>query len=77
MPMGEVVAIVSLENIYSTRDAVGFARKWDEEEFGDYGPGRWAWMFKDIKRIIPVPAKGAMGLWDWQGEIVPWEKQGG
>ncbi len=37
-----------------------------EREFGDYSPGRWAWILEDVKRLPePVPAKGKQGLWYW------------
>lgn len=37
-----------------------------ERTFGNYEPGRWAWLLADVKPLPwPVPAKGALGLWDW------------
>lgn len=34
--------------------------------FGDFTPGRFAWILKDIKRLDePAIAKGALGLWEW------------
>lgn len=37
-----------------------------ELAFGNYEPGRWAWLLADIKALpAPVPAKGALGLWEW------------
>lgn len=38
-----------------------------ERAFGDYSPGRWAWLLADVKRLeTPIPAKGALGLWVWE-----------
>lgn len=38
-----------------------------EIDFGDYATGRFAWFLDDIRPLpFPVPAKGALGLWDWQ-----------
>ncbi len=39
-----------------------------ERRFGDYTPGRWAWIFtRDISLVIPpVEIQGALGLWNWQ-----------
>ena len=38
----------------------------DESSFGDYTPGRWAWILDDAKPLPePIPAKGAPGLWEW------------
>lgn len=40
----------------------------NEFAFGDYTPGRYAWLLTDIKPLPePIPAKGALGLWEWQG----------
>lgn len=38
-----------------------------ELEFGDYAPGRWAWILDEVE-ILPEPisAKGMLGLWDWE-----------
>lgn len=41
-----------------------------ERAFGDYTPGRYAWLLADIQPLKQVPARGALGLWEWhvQGE---------
>ena len=32
--------------------------------FGDYSPGRWGWMLRDVRPLaVPVPARGQQGLW--------------
>ncbi|RJX17561.1 MAG: ASCH domain-containing protein [Desulforudis sp.] len=37
-----------------------------ELSFGDYTPGRFAWIFGAIVRLPePIPAKGALGLWSF------------
>lgn len=37
-----------------------------QRPFGDYTPGRFAWLLADIKRVDPPePAKGRQGLWMW------------
>lgn len=39
----------------------------EERRFGDYSPGRWAWLLADVTRLNePMPAKGSMGLWEWE-----------
>lgn len=31
---------------------------------GQYGPGRWAWVLKDVEALdAPFPAKGKLGIW--------------
>jgi hypothetical protein len=38
-----------------------------ELPFGDFTPGRFAWLLADVKPLPkPIPAKGALGLWEWQ-----------
>lgn len=37
-----------------------------ELEFGDYEPGRYAWVFGRVKAFAkPIPARGALALWEW------------
>lgn len=39
-----------------------------EASLGDYSAGRWAWILADIRPLAElVPAKGALGLWEWDG----------
>jgi hypothetical protein len=36
-----------------------------ERSFGDYSPGRWAWLLADVEPLPePVPFKGAQGFFD-------------
>lgn len=42
-----------------------------EQAFGDYTPGRYAWLLHNIEPIRkPIPYSGALGLWEWD-EAVP------
>lgn len=34
--------------------------------FGDYTPGRFAWVLEDVRPITPVEALGSLGLWEWE-----------
>ena len=37
-----------------------------EEEFGDYSDGRWAWVLRNVRRLPkPIQASGMQGLWAW------------
>jgi hypothetical protein len=38
-----------------------------ELDFGDYTPGRYAWILDEVE-ILPEPisAKGMLGLWNWE-----------
>lgn len=38
----------------------------NERWFGDFTPGRWAWVLDKVQPLInPVKAKGALSLWEW------------
>ncbi len=42
-----------------------------ERAFGDYTDGRFAWMFEDLTPLKePIPAKGSLGLWEFDLEGV-------
>lgn len=37
-----------------------------EKAFGDYTAGRYAWLLGNVQKLeTPLPAKGALGLWEW------------
>ena len=41
----------------------------DQLPFGDFTPGRYAWLLDNVRPIDPVPMKGAQGLRDVPDEI--------
>jgi activating signal cointegrator 1 len=44
------------------------ARGWAIERImGNYEPGRWAWILRNVRRVVPyIPAKGHQKLWPWE-----------
>lgn len=64
--LGHILCIRELIEIRPTAHCSDLSRQ--EKYFGDYSPGRWAWIFSPNIRIIspPVPVKGALSLWEWQ-----------
>lgn len=39
-----------------------------DKPFGDFAEGRFAWLLDGVAPLAePVPAKGALGLWEWSG----------
>lgn len=71
LPRGCVVAIATLECFYPTSWPAATMLLADaeyphERAFGGFGPGRYAWVLQDVRAIEPIPARGALGLWDWQ-----------
>ncbi|KOY81307.1 ASCH domain-containing protein [Lysinibacillus macroides] len=42
-----------------------------EMKFGDYSEGRYAWELDSVKPLSePVPVKGQLSLWEWDGEAL-------
>lgn len=39
----------------------------DQKPFGDFAPGRYAWLLDNVRPIGPVPARGRQGLWERDG----------
>lgn len=92
LPLGAIVAVGNLHkvgriavpgdgNIYVR--GLELPITGDELEFGDFTPGRYGWVFTNVTRLPqPIPAKGSLGLWDWEwpaGVPVPqdWWLEGG
>lgn len=41
----------------------------NQAPYGDFTPGRWAWLLDDVQPLaVPIPAKGRLGLWDWKDD---------
>lgn len=74
LPLGAVVATCRLVGCCPiTRNAQwqtivdGQRITLPEREFGDYEPGRYGWLLADVRPLPePIPARGALGLWDWE-----------
>lgn len=81
LPLGKVVATCELVSVIPTRqllanpvcewagpDGRRYRFELDDQEkaFGDYTPGRYAWLLADVRKLdVPVGARGALGLWEW------------
>jgi hypothetical protein len=50
---------------YRRAGSNGVAMMPDHPEYGDYTPGRFAWLFDNIKPIGPIATRGWQALWDW------------
>lgn len=37
----------------------------EELPFGDYTPGRYGWTLTEARTLRPIPARGSLGLWEW------------
>ena len=77
LPRGVIVAVaqlvrcVAIDDITPSPDELarlgGAPHEW---AFGDYSPGRHAWLLHDVRALQPQPqVRGALGLWDVPDEI--------
>jgi hypothetical protein len=63
-PLGAIVAVGNLVDIQRTEMLEPKITRL-EEEWGNYGPGRYGWIFTDIVPLAdPIPFKGMQGLFD-------------
>jgi hypothetical protein len=83
-PLGFVLATCQLVNVLPVEVVDNANNVWGvsleplsdrERAFGDYSPGRYAWILEDVKQLPePIPAKGALQLWEFEG-VGLWERQ--
>lgn len=77
-PLGAVVCTAIVTGCVRTEDVGVLGQSYESVKtlwvtpqqwaFGDYSPGRFAWILEDIKPLSePVPAKGMLSLWEWEG----------
>jgi hypothetical protein len=68
-PTGVVLAVCRVVACTLTSQAFEERLSAKERAFGDYSPGRFAWVLEDVQALpTPIPAKGALGLWEWCGK---------
>jgi activating signal cointegrator 1 len=77
LPFGCILAVCSLVDCRYTGDYYPLheGAPWVKElyrtdshetDLGDFGPNRYGWFLEDVRRLPqPVPAKGALGLWQF------------
>ncbi len=69
IPFGAIVAVGRLVDCVPTESIITDLSE-EERALGNYAPGRWAWRLADVRPVTPpIPARGAMGLWDYHGAI--------
>ena len=75
LPVGAIVGIGLLVDVLPTEARGCLSGIFDdypeldterERAFGDYSENRFGWVMEDVVPLPnPIPAKGALGLWDW------------
>lgn len=65
---GKIVAVVELVDCRPTEF---FDPGYKEGEFGNYAPGRWAWVTRNLKVLDePIPYRGRQGLFEIPDSII-------
>ncbi|MES2765497.1 MAG: ASCH domain-containing protein [Bacteroidota bacterium] len=77
LPLGAVIGKVVLKDCKMIvdkpeeflKEAEMIAPPSPERDFDDYSVGKWAWIFSHAELFkTPIPAKGALRLWDFEWE---------
>ena len=72
LPLGSVLGVVNVAGCRRT-EIVEHTLTPLEQSYGDYSPGRWAWLLDQVLQVFtpPIPARGALHLWDWTEHPTP------
>jgi hypothetical protein len=74
LPLGALVAVCVLDRASQITETSAhdlLAHSPVEYAFGDYTPGRWAWVLRDVEPLEkPVPFIGSQGAFDVPAELV-------
>lgn len=66
LPMGCILGTVVIEGWRKIDNILLEDLDMQEEAFGIYGPGRYAWFLRDPEPLPqPIPVRGGQGLWNW------------
>jgi len=75
LPVGQALCVVTVRDCRRI-DARGCLARWAaphwrrECAFGDFTPGRFAWLTANVKRFQPFPVQGRLGLFDIDDRLV-------
>lgn len=69
-PLGKIVAVVHLADCQKMDDKLIGAQTRQEQAFGAWERGRYAWFLPNARRIPSgIPIKGALRLWNLPPEV--------
>lgn len=80
MPLGAIIAVTELIDCREIVENQVQRENWmrpamlppDEPErsFGNHATGRFGWLLSHVRALPePIPAKGALGLWNYEGAV--------
>lgn len=66
LPRGAIVGIVRFMGVKQMTVSFLQAQSPQELAVGNWKPGRYAWQLEVVEKFaVPIPARGAQGIWDW------------
>lgn len=69
LPRGEILATVNVADVVEITEEFVAEQEPQELAFGNYLPGRFAWIFDDVLALDEgIPATGSLGLWNAEVE---------
>lgn len=70
LPHGAVIGEVTIADCVPIEELRGTPYCTERERaFGDWSKGRFGWIFEDpVLYDGPIPARGQLGLWNWEGK---------
>jgi hypothetical protein len=63
-PRGALIAVAQIADVVPVEELPKWAPDDREAKFGDFRPGRYAWLLTDIVPLIPIPYRGERALFD-------------
>jgi activating signal cointegrator 1 len=73
---GKAVAVCKLKGCVKMTEEFIDRQTEAERLFGDWQPGRFAWILEDVNAIEPFPVTGKQGLWDVDKEATALIRRG-
>jgi activating signal cointegrator 1 len=70
LPFGCVVSVARLAFVIRTDGTVGSEVLDSEKLLGDWSPGRFAWRLENVRRLTPIPVRGAQGIFDLPADVL-------
>lgn len=70
IPLGSIIAVATVREVYPTRLTPKDLPE-SERMFGDFGPGRFAWLLDNVHALCPqYVCAGHLGLWQVPDNLV-------
>jgi activating signal cointegrator 1 len=77
IPRGCILGTVEMGRSFQFSEETVWPISKEEQRYGDFYFGRWGFPMYAVKRFsVPIPARGALGFWEWPRLSQPDGKEG-